>query len=118
MNKADIKKFEARLNEVETFSEELYNRKCVRVQRVLTPEDVILKAESCAFLDVQIRTSRADSGDNSDKFEVTISTDNQTMLVDGEEVEKVVFTIVGPVEFAEFINEIGAIRKVLKELNK
>ena len=60
-------------------------------------------------LDVAIKPDRLNSGNNSDKFQVIITNmAGQPILVNGEEVDKLEFTIVGNWEINDFIHDVAA----------
>jgi hypothetical protein len=59
-------------------------------------------------LDVAIKPDRLNSGNNSDKFHVIITNmAGQSILINGEEVDKLEFTIVGNWEINDFIHDVA-----------
>ena len=66
-------------------------------------------AYSTNNLDVAITPNRFNDGDNSDKFHVTITNmSGQSLLVNGQEVDKLEFTIVGNWEINDFVHDVAA----------
>ena len=66
-------------------------------------------AFSTGNIDVAIKPDRSNDGNNSDKFYVTIKNSaGQSMLLNGEEVDKIKFVIVGNWEINDFVHDVAA----------
>jgi len=66
-------------------------------------------AFSTSNIDVAITPDRSNDGNNSDKFYVTITNmAGQSLLVNGQEVDKLEFTIVGNWEINDFVHDVAA----------
>lgn len=66
-------------------------------------------AFSTGNIDVAIKPDRFNDGNNSDKFYVTIKNSaGQSMMLNGEEVDKIEFVIVGNWEINDFVHDVAA----------
>ena len=64
------------------------------------------------FIDVAFDDSAGDTGNNGDTYTFTIAAEGQPCLLNGEQVEKFSFSIVGNFELNEFFEAIRLIEIV------
>jgi len=65
------------------------------------------------FIDVEFNPPEIEYGNNSDEYKFKITTPGgQSCIVDGKEVDKIEFIIVGPIEFSCFVKAIEQIGKI------
>jgi len=73
---------------------------------------MIIKIEQ-EFIDVEFDPPETEHANNSDEYKFKITTPaGQSCMVDGKEVDKIEFTIVGPIEFSCFVKAIEQIGKI------
>ena len=73
-----------------------------------------IKVRQTDFLDIEFDNDEGNTGDNSDSYNFTIETHSQHCTVNGVEMPKFTFTIIGNIELNEFFNAIQALDKLRK----
>lgn len=95
-------------------NELIYKRHSTTVNKETTAEGVAWRINSCDFLDVKIFLPDTNHNNNGDQYVVTLTTNGQDMIANEEDVSEIKFTIVGPIEFSEFLRAMCVLGKVWK----
>jgi hypothetical protein len=73
--------------------------------------EVTMRAEGLGFINVEYKPDADNCGDNGDRYHLVIKAMSQPFEVDGKrDVEQLKITLVGRLEFGDFLNCIAAIR--------